>query len=927
MTHVRQAYQTPTLGISTLAPRNRAAGLASEQTNMRSDPVNKLRRRPSMDWLQNLGSIKGDVHLHTYRKDGKDITVLIQGAGQYVLATGGKAILAKTPLALAVNDKSDFTKVSVWEDGVEQIVSGSLETYITSARTVKTVEVDGDVYILNTSKTVKMLDKVEASASTQWITYLNVISALNYGETVEIVLADTLGTKSAVSHTVPDLGISNPNYDAADKARATNQVAKDLADKINALTQPPVEPSKPAVTTIARRYTSYSGAGLHQRFNIDKDKVVRDLMSSWPSSERNQVTTKVGEWYTKYHGETWLDWPSPTPAMNAVTNELWTYVSTVLKGTTSMPSIKAIAKGSSVAVYSVNPIEKNWINLEVSTGQGDRSVVAINTEREDAQGLPLYAMAGSIVKIKPSNTSDKGVYFLKAEPANELTDTSEIQMQEVIWEETRSPWENYELDGTTLPYVLSKDNGVWKVGVGDWVSRRAGDDISCPVPVFVDRTINDINYFQSRLVFVSENDVSMTVTKQTTDWWKQSAVQLLETDPIEIASSAAGADIIKHIIPHNRDMLFVCSNAQFKIDGSTAVTPKTVSLQLTTRYDVDTTAAPVGIGNAVYLPFSYGSTAGIQEYQAEKDTFQDRAEAVTHHIAGLLKGTIRLMTASSNIEMIAVQANGMKPNEIAVFEQFTSGGQIHQRSWSVWELPDDDNVIDMQFRGTTLNLITTDKSHLFRKAIDVTAVVEREDIYLDNRLIGTVKEGEITLPTGYTIRDSIIAVRDRDCPYPLNKAQFTDASTKLVFTDPELEGCTIQIGERFRSSYAPTRPFYMDGNGLVNTYDRVRVNSFTLNLVDSAEVSMSINSDLFSFDDQVDTGKLYDPTESVDTGRHMDNVNNKLGTIPIYTRDVRFSYRQDAAAAEATFFTEGYLNMTVAGISWEGQFYQSARGM
>jgi hypothetical protein len=51
---IEGTYKTPIHGISTLAPRNRADGQAELQVNLRSDPVQKLTRRPSLVYKEYL---------------------------------------------------------------------------------------------------------------------------------------------------------------------------------------------------------------------------------------------------------------------------------------------------------------------------------------------------------------------------------------------------------------------------------------------------------------------------------------------------------------------------------------------------------------------------------------------------------------------------------------------------------------------------------------------------------------------------------------------------------------------------------------------------------------------------------------------------------------------------------------------------------
>ena len=76
---------------------------------------------------------------------------------------------------------------------------------------------------------------------------------------------------------------------------------------------------------------------------------------------------------------------------------------------------------------------------------------------------------------------------------------------------------------------------------------------------------------------------------------------------------------------------------------------------------------------------------------------------------------------------------------------------------------------------------------------------------------------------------------------------------------------------------------------------------------------MKITSDYYDFEDQE-----MNP-------RFLGNNNNLLGTVGVYTGDYRFSYSQNADLATATFYTDGFLGMTIAGISWQGQYRQSSR--
>ena len=59
----------------------------------------------------------------------------------------------------------------------------------------------------------------------------------------------------------------------------------------------------------------------------------------------------------------------------------------------------------------------------------------------------------------------------------------------------------------------------------------------------------------------------------------------------------------------------------------------------------------------------------------------------------------------------------------------------------------------------------------------------------------------------------------------------------------------------------------------------------------------------------------------------MGRVSNLIGEKQAYTGDLTFSYSQDASLARTEFRTDGYLGLTIAGISWDGQYYKTSGRM
>tara|TARA_B110000090_G_C13390768_1_gene449364 strand:+ start:1268 stop:3661 length:2394 start_codon:yes stop_codon:yes gene_type:complete len=792
---IEGTYKTPIHGISTLAPRNRADGQAELQVNLRSDPVQKLTRRPSLvykEYLQTAFYTADKMKYHEYTKDGQLFRIILNTDNGFINCYKGSTV----SLASTV--------------GQFYLPNGDIE--------MKTIE--NTTYVLNKNKIVTMSTAVDAS--TPKTTHINVTSALNYGESVSIGIGSTGDfPKVLITYSVPDLTV-DLDYDTADKARATSAVAEGIATLLNATTA----------------------------FNV---------------------------------------------------------------------LYKAATTGSSVLIAHKTLDE--WVPVYIETGQGDRSVKLFSETIEETEGLPLFAHHGTRVTVKPNPISDKGTFYLQAERVNDaaVSPPTEFYAEECVWVETRSGTEPYKIDELTLPLRIEYDldTDAFTISQTGWKERRTGDDESCPAPEFVGERLVDIGHFQNRLVVASKGMVFMTETDDYDNWWKASALKLLVSDPVSIGSSAVDTENIERITNHNRDLMLISPNGQFKIDGNVAVTPQSVSMPKVSSFECVIGVPPVSMGTSVRIAINQGQSAGVLDYTTRAATEQERGDNISKHIVGLLKGTITKMVGSVNSDILVAMSDLGGTNTLYVFEQFDDRGKIMQNSWSTWEFPTDIEVIDLIFKESKLRVITNHGGVISEYEIDLYSrvVSDVDEIFLDYFVALQSTDGlSVDLPTNYPVHADLICVRGTDSEFELFPAKFTKAGDTITFDEPLTTGtaCTVYMGVPITARYIPTRPFRRTESGQVITTDRVRVARWHLNVVDTHEVTMRIDSDYVQLDDQNFQGRV--------VGR----TNNIIGEKTAYTGDVTFSYSQDAGLAKVEFRTEGYLGLTIAGISWDGQYYKTS---
>lgn len=778
-------YPDPVHGVSTMPSSTVLYGYAKIQENFRSDPIEKLKRRPSLmheGVLSETGD--GTETRHIYTRNNVEHEILVRKDGSVVGMI----------------------------DGVIQTPIGDCTPYITTGEDsdIDMVTINDTTFVLNRNKTVEMNPKTDQSEGNySKISHVNVLTALNYGEVITMTIKRAGAVVQTVTYTIPTIGADLSNYDAADAARATAKVAESL---YNAVTN-----------------------------------------------------TSIEKWY----------------------------------------------KSSSLALKSKNTDE--WLTVEIESGQGTASILPVNNVVSKTDGLPLYAMVGTVVEINPDPNTEKGAYFLIARRiATDEPDTE--QMEEVVWAETRDPEQEYALNADTMPYTIVFDDA-GNVNIGHpslgWTDRETGNDSSVKVPTFVGKTIKRLGYMQSRMLVLTGSNCISTRIDDIFDFWKASSIKLLTTDPVAVSSNAVDIDTLEHLLPHNKDMLITGANAQFKISGSTRFSPDTAAMSLTTSLEVDTLSKPVAMGNSVFFPTKQGSNAGIIEYTGQKDTSQDVGKSITDHIPGLLVGRITKLVANTTNEMLLVQTDGSPENVVFVYEQYTNTkGEKKQKSWSTWIFPEGLDIMDINLEFNKLSVISLADGKLWKHAIYLESKLASESnttIYLDNKLEIATDGLEVILPSTYIWTEDVIVVRGLDCVLPLFQVEYEyDAINHKLILDEDIGVGVAHVGLITQSRYKPYRPYRRNKEGKVQTEEKIRIANIFVEVSDSYGLEMIIDSKYY------DENKMEFSSDFVGTAL--------VGVKSPHTGVYNYPFMKDADLADVIIQTDGYLSLTITNLRWRGQY-------
>lgn len=269
------------------------------------------------------------------------------------------------------------------------------------------------------------------------------------------------------------------------------------------------------------------------------------------------------------------------------------------------------------------------------------------------------------------------------------------------WQETFKPYELMSINPETMPHVLrALGNNTYELIPAVWQSRKVGDSLSSPMPSFVDKPIQDMFFYKQRLGFVTEDTVVLSRTGSYFDFFRNTAKQVLDDDPIDAQVQMVKVSKLRQAVTFANSVILFSDNAQFELTSESVLKPTSVSILPTSNYSYNSNMPCAPTGRSVFFSsvksgyleaweFEYGGTAGFS------------ATDVGLHVNGYLPADLDMAAASQNERILAMAKQG--GNEIYVFQWLTQGQETLINAWSKWTLKG--NVLAMHFMAGKLYVL------------------------------------------------------------------------------------------------------------------------------------------------------------------------------------------------------------------------------
>jgi len=366
--------------------------------------------------------------------------------------------------------------------------------------------------------------------------------------------------------------------------------------------------------------------------------------------------------------------------------------------------------------------------VSASDSYGDQASQVIKDTVDNFDALPLPAINNMVVEVTGDATNKFDNYFVKF---------IEASGGDGVWEETVATATKIEIDETKMPHVLLRtsdgnfrftqcDDSTYTISsvnydVPAWGNRVAGDLISAPDPSFIDRKINSIFFHRNRLGFLADENIVMTRSGEFFDFFPETVTQVLDTDPIDVASTHSKVSILRHAISFDEELLLLSDQTQFILTGGNTLTPANVAINVTTEFENDRNIAPIAAGSNVIFGFPKGNYTGFREYFISGDNDVKGAEDITANVPKFIPKNVFKITTATN-ENIVVALSSDEVNAMYVYQYYVSGQKRLQSAWHKWNLGEaaNTNILNIDFIENTLYLVIQRGTDVFLESLDIS---------------------------------------------------------------------------------------------------------------------------------------------------------------------------------------------------------------
>jgi hypothetical protein len=222
----------------------------------------------------------------------------------------------------------------------------------------------------------------------------------------------------------------------------------------------------------------------------------------------------------------------------------------------------------------------------------------------------------------------------------------------------------------------------------EWSTPRVGNLDNNPDPSFapdVDgnrRKITDLFFYKNRLGIASEDSVTLSETGNYTNFYATTALDLVDTDVVDVTVATNQASQIYYVKPFNNSLYIFTKYAQYELIADGIFSPSTVALQNTTNYPMALGVEPVVVNDSLYFVSTTDNRQQLREYIKGDNLNVKGVDLNVSTPSYLDKPIVKLIADGVLGYVLCCTAD----NTIYLYNYKEDGTQRIQSAWSTWTL-------------------------------------------------------------------------------------------------------------------------------------------------------------------------------------------------------------------------------------------------
>ena len=312
----------------------------------------------------------------------------------------------------------------------------------------------------------------------------------------------------------------------------------------------------------------------------------------------------------------------------------------------------------------------------------------------DVGDLPSQCKHGMVVEVVNS-AAEEDNYFVKFFGNNDKDG-------EGTWEECAKPGRTIRLKRSTMPVILIRtadgnfrltelDGSTYTISgqqysVPQWDDALVGDDVTNPEPSFIGKGISKMLFFRNRFAILADENIVLSRPGDFTNFFAKSAIQLIASDPIDIAASSEYPAIIYDGIQVNTGLLLFSKNQQFMLTTDSDVfSPTTAKINALSTYNFNFKTNPISLGTTVGFLDNAGKHSRFFEMAQIQREGEPQVIEQSAVVSTLFENDLALISNSRENSIILFSEEGT--STLYGYRYFDQITERKLASWFRWTLP------------------------------------------------------------------------------------------------------------------------------------------------------------------------------------------------------------------------------------------------